>query len=148
IGQIAPAITVIGRPGPSGPLRIDVSGGHLLGRWARQIDEHTRWRVRLYYDRTRRDDPSYLDELDTIDLDLQHGFQLFDRHRILWGLNYRHTDHRNVGKGIFNLDPDTSHDRVVSGFIQDQIQLTEVLQLTLGTKLEDNEFSGFEVQPS
>jgi iron complex outermembrane receptor protein len=148
VGQLAPAITVIGRPGPTGQLTSSLRGGHVLGRWVRTIDEHSLWRVRLYYDRTRRDDPSFLDELDTIDFDVQNGFALFDRHSILWGLNYRYTDHRNVGAGLFNLEPGTSRDRVISGFVQDQIALADGLRLTVGTKLEDNDFSGFEVQPS
>lgn len=148
IGHIEPAITIIGRPGPSGQLTADVSGGHVLGRWQRTIDENTQWRARLYYDRTRRDDPSYLDELDTIDLDVQNSFALAERHHILWGLNYRYTDNRNVGKGIFNLEPASSQDRVISGFVQDQVALSRALRLTLGVKLEDNDFSGFEWQPS
>jgi iron complex outermembrane receptor protein len=148
IGQVSPAIEVMGRPGPTGQLTAKVSGGHVLGRWARTIDENTRWRARVYYDRTRRNDPSFVDELDTIDLDVQHEFSPLDRHEILWGLNYRYTDNQNVGKGIFNLDPASSRDRVISGFVQDQIALLESLQLTIGTKLEDNEFSDFEVQPS
>lgn len=148
MGLIAPSVEIIGRPGPTGVLEADVSGGHVLARWQRQIDEQTHWRTRVYYDRTRRDNPSFLDELDTIDLDFQHGFILAARHEILWGLNYRHTDNRNVGKGVFALWPKSSKDEVISGFIQDQIQLTPSTRVTLGTKLEDNEFSGFELQPS
>lgn len=36
----------------------------------------------------------------------------------------------------------------MSAFVQDQIAILESLRLTLGTKLEHNDFSGFEVQPS
>jgi iron complex outermembrane receptor protein len=148
IGRIAPSITVIGRPGPSGDLEAGVSGGHVLAYWRRQLNENDRVRARVYYDHTRRNDPSYIDELDTIDLDVQHGFLLATRHQILWGLNYRHTDNFNEGKGIFNLVPPSSKDIVYSGFIQDQIELSETLKATLGTKLEENDFSDLEVQPS
>ena len=41
----------------------------------------------------------------TFDLDLQHRFVPSARHEIIWGLNYRYTDNRNRGKGIFALDP-------------------------------------------
>jgi iron complex outermembrane receptor protein len=37
---------------------------------------------------------------------------------------------------------------LISGFIQDEIELRPALRLTVGTKLEENDFSGFEVQPS
>ena len=46
------------------------------------------------------------------------------------------------------MDPERSDDQLFSGFIQDQIALSERVHLTLGTKLEHNDFSGFEVQPS
>ena len=148
VGLVAPSIEVIGRPGPAGELRSDVRGGHILGQWMRRVDDHTRWRTRVYYDRTRRDDPSYRDELDTVDLDLQYGTRLGPSHDVLIGLNYRHTDDRNVSGGIFALQPPSSKDDVISGFVQDQIALNESLRLTVGTKLEHNDFSGFEVQPS
>jgi iron complex outermembrane recepter protein len=147
IGQVSPSIALLTRPGPVGTLRAGVSGGHVLARWQRTLDEHTHWAARAYYDHTRRDDPSFRDELDTVDLDLQHGFALAG-HNLIWGLNYRHTDNRNERGIIFNLDPASSQDDVISAFVQDQIQLTESLKATIGTKLEDNEFSDFEVQPS
>jgi iron complex outermembrane receptor protein len=46
------------------------------------------------------------------------------------------------------VDPEKSDDQLWSGFIQDQIALNERVQLTLGTKLEHNDFSGYEIQPS
>lgn len=46
------------------------------------------------------------------------------------------------------MDPPSSTDNLVSAFIQDQIALAAPVHLTLGTKLEYNDFSGFEYQPS
>src|SRR6266851_7175944 len=57
-------------------------------------------------------------------------------------------NNRNRGKGLLALDPPDSRDTLVSGFVQDQIALLPSLKLTLGTKLEHNDFSGFEYQPS
>jgi iron complex outermembrane receptor protein len=104
--------------------------------------------LRVYYDRTKRDDPSFLDELDTVDLDFQHRFRRGTRHEIIWGANYRGTSNRNRGKGIFDLEPQDSDDQLFTGFIQDQISLTDNLRLTLGSKFEHNDFSGSEVQPN
>jgi iron complex outermembrane receptor protein len=63
-------------------------------------------------------------------------------------VNYRYTDNYNHGRGVFALSPESSQDSVVSGFVQDQITIAQQGRLTLGTKLEYNDFSGFEVQPS
>jgi iron complex outermembrane receptor protein len=147
VGQHSPAILVTGRPEPARPLQVDVSGGNLLGRWRRQHDDGADTQLRVYYDRTRRDDPAFLDELDTVDLDFQHRFRR-TRHEIIWGANYRATSDHSQGKGVFDLDPDDSNDQLFSGFIQDQVSLTDRLRLTLGTKLEHNDFSGSEVQPN
>jgi iron complex outermembrane recepter protein len=66
----------------------------------------------------------------------------------VWGLNYRVTDNSNRGKGVFAVDPEDARDQLFGGFAQDQFAITDALRLTVGTKLEHNDFSGFEVQPT
>jgi iron complex outermembrane receptor protein len=148
IGRLAPSISVIGRQGPTGALDVEVSGGNLLGRWKHIIDPQSNFVFRAYYDNTHRNDPSYLDDLNTLDLDFQHQFMLSARQEFLWGLNYHLTANRNVGKGIFNVQPESSRDQLFSGFVQDQIALVDTVNLTLGSKYEHNDFSGYELQPS
>ncbi len=148
IGHLTPAIEVIGRPGPTGNQEAKVFGGNLLGRWQRQLAPDNELQLRAYYDYTRRDDPSYTDDLDTFDIDLQHRFWPAARHQLVWGLNYRHATNRNEGLGIFAVRPPTSRDQIVSAFVQDQIAVHDDVQLTLGTKAEHNDFSGFELQPN
>jgi iron complex outermembrane receptor protein len=147
-GQLVPTISVIGRPGPTGPLNVDVSGGNLLARWRRSYDESSDMQLRAYYDNTHRDDPSFEDTLHTFDIDFQRRFTAFTRHEIIWGAAYRFTSNRNEPGPIWALEPEDSDDQLFSGFIQDQISLSDSLRVTLGTKLEHNDFSGFEVQPS
>jgi iron complex outermembrane recepter protein len=148
LGRLSPSIVVIGREGPVGDLRVHVDGGNVLGRWQRTLTEHSEIQLRAYYDRTHRDDPSFEDTLDTVDVDFQHHLQFAGRHDVVWGLNYRYMDNRNEGKGVFALAPQSSRDDLFSAFLQDQIALADTLQLTLGSKFEHNDFSGFEVQPS
>jgi iron complex outermembrane receptor protein len=80
-------------------------------------------------------------------VDFQHQLALA-AHHFTWGLNYRRTDNRNSRKVIFEVDPPQATDTLYGGFIQDQISLGDSVQVTVGTKLEENDFSGFEVQPS
>lgn len=148
LGQFAPSINIIGRVGPVGALDVDVSGGNLLGRWQHRIDDRSNFVLRMYYDNTHRNDPSYRDDLNTEDIDFQHQFMLGSQQQVLWGVNYRETFNQNVGKGIFNVDPKSSRDQLVSTFVQDQIALLDNLELTLGTKYEHNDFSGYELQPN
>ena len=148
VGQMAPSVTVIGRPGPTGRLRVGVSGGNVLTRWKRALSPGSDLQLRFYYDRTHRDDPSFTDTLDTVDFDLQHRFAQGSRHDITWSANYRATANDNQSGGIFAVDPSFSRDQVVSGFVQDQIRLLDPLHVTVGAKVEHNDFSGTEVQPS
>ena len=148
IGQFGPSISIIGRPGPTGDLEVDASGGNVLGRWRRDLGGGSELQLRAYFDSTHRDDPSFEDDLETLDLDLQHRYAAFARHEIVWGLSFRYTDSSNRSKGIFALEPEDSRDQLISGFAQDQFAITDALRLTVGTKLEHNDFSGFEVQPT
>jgi iron complex outermembrane receptor protein len=148
VGQLAPSFAIIGRVGAQGRLESELSGGNVLGRWRHTISDSSDLQLRAYYDRTHRDDPSFRDDLQTVDVDFQHRLAPTPQQELIWGLNYRRTDTDDVGKGIFNLDPRSSVDNVVSAFVQDQVALADPLRLTLGTKLEYNDFSGFEVQPS
>jgi iron complex outermembrane recepter protein len=148
IGQLSPSVTVIGRQGPQGDLTVRATGGNVLGRWRRALAEGSDMQLRAYVDHTDREDPSFHDDLTTFDVDFQHRFAPLSSHEVVWGLNYRRTDNRNRRSVIFNLDPADSQDDVISGFVQDQIALRDALRLTIGTKLEENDFSGFEVQPN
>ena len=148
IGRLAPSITVIGRPGPAGRLRVGVSGGNVLARWRRTLAQDSDLQLRVYYDRTHRNDPSYVDDLHTFDADFQHRLSVASRHEVTWSGSYRLTANQNESGGIFAVDPAYSRDQLFSGFIQDQIRLGDSLRVTLGTKVEHNDFSGAELQPS
>ncbi|HUQ10630.1 MAG TPA: TonB-dependent receptor [Steroidobacteraceae bacterium] len=148
MGQLAPVVEVLGRPGPQGQLTSKVSGGNLLARWRRPTGVDSDLQVRAYYDYTRRDDPSFLDTLHTFDVDVQHRLTALSRHEIVWGVSGRLTANSNQSGGLFVVEPQNSDDYLWSGFVQDQIALSDSLAITAGTKVERNDFSGFEVQPS
>lgn len=148
IGQLAPAVTIIGRPGPTGDLETEVAGGNILGRWRHEFSADSDLQLRAYYDRTHFDDPSFTDDLHTVDFDVQHRFKPAVNHEILWGLNHRTTWNRNRRGEIFALRPEFSRDQIFSAFVQDKIDWREVVHVTVGTKAEHNDFSGFELQPS
>lgn len=147
VGKLVPSATVIGMPLPTGQLDTIVEGGNILGRWRRTFSDTSDLQVRFYYDRTHRDDPSFIDDLHTVDLDLQHRFAVGTRQEIVWGANYRRTWNKNVGKGLFNVLPESSQDQLFSAFVQDQIAWRD-FRVTVGAKAEHNDFSGFEFQPS
>lgn len=134
----------------AGPDDIRVTGGNLLGRWSRTLAENSDIKLQVYYDRTYRFIPaSFTQTLNTYDIDFQHHFPLGNAHDIVWGVGFR-----VVGDDVINtpanafLPPDVTQ-KWFSAFAQDEITLFEDrLHLTLGTKLEHNHYTGFELQPS
>jgi iron complex outermembrane receptor protein len=135
-----------------------IRGSNILGRWSHTFSDDSDMSLQLYYDQTHFSLPKpavlfspageLTDDLDTYDLDFQHRFRLNERNKIVWGLGYRFT-HDVVGNApttaVFPSNLDQS---LYSGFIQDEIKLHEKLSLTIGTKLEHNDFTGFEIEPS
>jgi len=139
-----------GRIAQPGANDIAVDGGNLIGRWSHTFHENSDLKLQLYYDYTRRRIPgSITEDLDTYDVDFQHRFPLGQRQDIVWGLGYRLIED-DVGNPptLAFLPPRVSR-RWYSGFVQDEITVVkDRLHLTLGTKLEHNDYTGFEYQPS
>jgi iron complex outermembrane recepter protein len=148
IGQVSPAVNIIGRPGPASPLVVGVGGGNVLAHWQHTMSDDSNYEVRVYYDYTHRDDPTFTDDLSTLDIDFLEHLPLGHEQTFTWGLTGRTMDDLTHGKGLIALNPADSRYNLASGFVQDEVSLPHGVQLTLGTKLEHNDFSGFEVQPS
>ncbi len=129
--------------------KTDVSGGDILGRWTRKLSDTSDFSLQWYYDHSYRG-ADYLEETrDTIDIDFQHHFHALKRHDIVWGLGYRLTWDHIPPSLIFDFEESRRTDNLFSSFIQDKITLVpRLLDVTLGTKLEHNDYTGFEVQPS
>lgn len=132
------------------PGDVKFSGGNVLGRWVHQFPDDARLQVQLYYDRTQRTIPGTAsDHLDTYDTEAQYQFSLGERNAFVTGVGYRLLkDHVRNSPG-FGFLPSRLSRNVFNAFIQDEITLMEDrLKLTLGSKFEHNDYTGFEYQPS
>ncbi|MGH7497939.1 MAG: TonB-dependent receptor plug domain-containing protein [Gemmatimonadales bacterium] len=130
---------------------VKVGGGHLLARWSRELSDRSQVSFQSYYDRSTRDQPDFFGRLsvDILDFDFQHRFGIGRRHDIVWGLGYRLVHDDVTGALPIAFDPSDRTTNLLTGFLQDDIELRpDRWFLTLGTKLEHNDFSGFEFQPN
>jgi iron complex outermembrane recepter protein len=140
-----------------------VRGSNILGRWTRSLANESELSLQVYFDRTHLSLPVLatvinsvtfapegvlVDDLDTYDVDFQHHLRLGSRQQIVWGLGYRATHDVVENAPGLGLVPSRLDQDLFSGFVQDEIQLRENLFLTLGTKVEHNDYTGFEVEPS
>jgi iron complex outermembrane receptor protein len=127
-----------------------LSGGNVLFRWEHVFSgKSNNMDLQVYYDRTERSDNTVQEDRDTVDFDFQHHFLLGQRHEITWGLGYRLTKDHLRNNFTVSFDPDSKTDDLVSAFVQDEIALMkDILKLTVGSKFEHNDYTGFEMQPS
>ena len=142
----------------------DVNGGNILGRWSHTFSDKSDMSFQLYYDNTalvqpvpefRNEDNTIVlapagtlkDNTDTYDFDFQHSFQLGRRNRIVWGLGYRYTHDEVENAPGLAFDPTVLNQNLFSVFAQDKIMLSEKFFFTLGTKVEHNDYTGFEFEP-
>jgi iron complex outermembrane receptor protein len=127
----------------------DLRGANLLVRWDRAFHPSSSLSLQVYYDYTYRRHPLFEDVIHTGDLDFQHRFSPFEGHDLIWGLGYRAYRSGFDGSFLFGVEPNERTDDVMSAFVQDEISFADgQLRLTLGTKVENNDYSGLEVQPS
>jgi len=127
-----------------------VSGGNLLGHWKRELGVGSDVQIMAYFDRTSRMEPQFGEIRDTLDVDFLHHLTLPYHQDFLWGLGARWSPSDFIQLvPTINFTPHQQTDKLYSAFAQDEIPIVEnQLSLTLGSKLEHNIYTGFEVEPS
>lgn len=131
-----------------------VSGGNVMALWNRTFAGGSAMRLQMYYDRTRHEDSSAVitsrgEIVDSSDLDFQHRFALGKRQDIVWGIGYRFTSDSVQNTFSVAFDPNHRATHLFSTFVQDEIFIVkDRLRLTVGSKFEHNDYTGFEAQPS
>jgi iron complex outermembrane recepter protein len=128
---------------------MNVSGANVLGRWTHRFSDASNFKLQMYYDYTSRYANDLFDEQrHTFDLDFKHEFALGTRNNVEWGMGYRITaDHEGDNANIaFYTDSEAIN--LYSAFVQDELAIIpDRLSLTLGSKFEQNDYTGFDVQP-
>jgi len=139
-----------GRIAQATPGHIAVSGGNVMAKWSRTLSDASDLAAQLYYDRTHRDIPgTFGEDLDTYDVELQHRARIGARHDLVWGLGYRLINDGVANSAALAFLPAHVARQWFTGFVQDEIALVpDRLHVAFGTKIEHNDYTGFEVQPS
>ncbi|HVH09917.1 MAG TPA: TonB-dependent receptor [Gemmatimonadales bacterium] len=129
---------------------IAVSGHNAIVRWSLAPSAATNVTAQLVYDRTHRDIPgTFGEDLDAYDVDLAQRAAVGTRQDVVWGVGYRLINDRVANSAALAFLPPHVTRQWFSGFVQDEVALVpDRVRLTLGTKLEHDEYTGFGVQPS
>ncbi|MES2947364.1 MAG: TonB-dependent receptor [Pseudomonadota bacterium] len=128
---------------------ITLSGLNLTSRWERVLPDGSGVSLQAYFDRTQRTvPPSFSEQLDIVDLQFQHAINWADSQLFSWGLNYRQSMDRVTNSPFFAFLPADVDQRWASVFAQDEISFTKDLRLTVGARLERNDYTGNEWLPN
>ena len=138
------------RANPQDP---SMDGGNLMFTWHNAGAGGGVNSFQAYYSRFTMDTTGDLGRLeeteDTIDLEYRHQFAPMGRHELIAGIDYRWRRSDITGGALVSAEPPRRSLNRYSAFFQDEITLLqERLFLTLGTKLEHNDYTGFEAQPT
>jgi iron complex outermembrane receptor protein len=132
-----------------------VRGGNVLARWTRTFSDDNDMSLQAYYDVADR--VNYWGVLSqhysTYDIDFRHHLPIGAWHNVIWGLEYRSVSDKVTSlstppAAVITLDPAKRTFDTTSMFAQDEITLTDELFLTMGAKLQYNDFTDWEVQPT
>jgi iron complex outermembrane receptor protein len=126
-----------------------LTGANILARWVKTIDSNSEASLQTYIDIVDRDQPLLHVSRTTYDIEMQHKTLLQDRNEVTWGAGFRHIAESIDDSTFLNYTPDRRNDSIFNTFIQDKITISpEKLFLTIGSKFEHNEYTGFEIQPN
>jgi iron complex outermembrane receptor protein len=105
------------------------------------------WWIEAFTTREGRDDGLTTQRVRTDDVEARHHHRL-GRHHLTVGGGVRRVVDTLDGSFTLTLDPPHEHAHWYNALVQDDIDITDAVRLSLGTKVEWNEYTGREYLPS
>jgi iron complex outermembrane receptor protein len=127
---------------------VTFGSGDLQTRWSHTLQNGSEMSLNVYYNHVNRLDQAIDEDSTTFDIDFQHRVAINARNDLVWGLGYRVVDDRMTNGFNTAWSPSERTPSLYDGFVQDEIKLAEAIRFTIGTKLENNAYTGFEYEPS
>lgn len=129
--------------------QISLSGANLIARWDHGLAGGGGLSIQEYYDHTERTvPPTFGDSQGVVDLQLQYSASPIGAHTAELGAEYRYGMDRVANSVYVALLPANLDQSWSSVFAQDEIALLDDLRITLGARLEHNDYTGTEFLPT
>lgn len=125
-----------------------MSGCSILSRWTRQYSEQSQSALQVYYDYYQRNELVINERRRTLDANYQHSFSPAAAIGVVAGFGYRRTTDAVDSTDFAWLTTQRRVDNVFSAFVQGDYSWRNLARVTVGTKIEHNDYSGLEVQPN
>ncbi|WP_350432073.1 TonB-dependent receptor [Shewanella sp. H8] len=131
---------------------VSSDGFNLLSKYTKALSATSEYSVQTYYDYASRKEDRYDIRSDTFDIDFQHQLIVGQNHNIVWELGYRYIQDEvdsRLRTFLTSSEPNQTNTDLWSAFLSDEIMLIkDELWLTLSSRFEHNDYTGFEVQPN
>lgn len=125
------------------------TGANVLGRWNRSFAGGSSLRMQAYIDHGTRDTPGvYSERINSLDVDIQHSLPEQAGNQLIWGGGYRGADDHVGNTAVLAFLPAHRKLHWANLFAQQQSTLWSDWKLTVGGKLETNDYTGVEFLPN
>lgn len=123
-----------------------LGGGYFQTIWNHAYATGSNTTLQITYDRYVRNLP-FRDRRSTVNVDFQDHFEWGSRQDFVWGGDYRYTNHRSNSASVSYVPSDNIR-QLFGSFVQDEIAVApDRFYLTLGIRLEHNEYTGLIALP-
>ena len=133
----------------------DSRGANIVVNWDKKLSKQSSFILNSYFVYDQFSIPVLQRSAKTFDVDFQHFYNSSKDNQFIWGLGYRQIaddiEESAMSNGVIpiNYSPDHRNDQWFTAFIQEKFALIpDKLYLTIGSKFEKNDFTGFEYQPN
>jgi len=122
---------------------------YIMSKIEKEFSDNSSIQLTAYFDHMVRNELLYaIEKEDRFDIDFQHIFYLNPYNRLTWGLGYRYITDRIDPDAFFSFDRSSWSRSIPSAFVQHKWSLSpDYFIISLGSKFEYNDFTGFENQP-
>lgn len=128
----------------------NVSGGNIRTRWRRRFKNNSDVYLQAFWSHEHRIGSNFGEDRDTYDVDFLHRMSSTRFQQFTYGAGFRisPSEISQTVPTILFLPPKRT-DSIYSAFLQEEFRfIPDKLSFTVGTKLEHNNYTGFEYQPN
>lgn len=123
-----------------------LKGNNLLVHWKHTISDRSNLELLTYCDWYTREGTAG-EMRNRCDIEFQHTHEFNARNSLIWGASFLSTGDKITPDEV-PVVPERRRDNVVSGFAQYEfVVVPDYLKVLVGSKIEHNDYSGFEYQP-
>lgn len=125
-----------------------LDGANLLARWTTNLAGGSRLRTQACYDHTWRNDPAtFIDRVDTFDLDVRDNLPAYGAHHVSFGAGYRYALDSTTPSPVLRFIPSDRRLHWASAEAQDDIALARNLSLIAGVRWQTDVYVNPAVLP-